>query len=196
MDDQCLTTAWPSRSEGPIDRVVPLPPGVDPLADPNGPWNWVQSGLPSSGENWPWAWTRGQTQQTIEGYFRDQELLADIELCWPELAWDFANHMLGRSSTDRSEPVQRVDLEATISEYRPPARSPFFGRAPRGLELDGGRGIRSGSHQAQRQRSQITMATCQREGEHGLGLGGRPSNSSSVSSKRPRLPWTSTKRSS
>ena len=128
MDDQCLTTAWPSRSEGPIDRVVPLPPGVDPLADPNGPWNWVQSGSPSSGENWPWAWTRGQTQQTIEGYFRDQELLADIELCWPELAWDFANHMLGRSSTVRSEPVQRVDLEATISEYRPPARSPFFGR--------------------------------------------------------------------
>ena len=129
MDDQHLTTAWPSRSEGPIDRVVPLPPGVDPLADPNGPWNSVQSGSPSNGENWPWDWTRGQIQRTVDGYFQDRELLADIELCWPELAWDFANYMLSRSSTDRSEAVQRADLEAAISKYRPltAATSPLIG---------------------------------------------------------------------
>ena len=129
MDDQHLTTAWSSRSEGTIDRVVPLPPGADPLADPNSPWNWVKSGSPSSGEDWPWNWTRDQIQRTVDGYFQDRELLADIESCWPELAWDFANHMLGQGSTVQLELVQRADLEAAISRHRPltAATSPFFG---------------------------------------------------------------------
>ena len=136
MDDQRLTTAWSSCSGGTIDRVVPLPPGVDPLADPHGPWNSVQFGSPSNGENWPWNWTRGKTEQIVEGYLQNRELLADIELCWPELAWDFANHMLGRSSTDRSEPVQRGDLEAAISNHSPltAATSPLTGAG-----LTGGR---------------------------------------------------------
>ena len=51
--------------------------------------------------DWPWDWTRDQFQRTIDGYLQDRELLADIELCWPELAWDFAHHMLGRDA-DRS----------------------------------------------------------------------------------------------
>ncbi len=45
-------------------------------------------------------------------------MLADIELCWPELAWDYAHHMVGRDPTVQSEAVQRADLEAAISQYR------------------------------------------------------------------------------
>ena len=129
MDDQHLTTAWLSRSDDALDRVVPLPPDVHPFANTNSRWTGVKSGSPRNGENWPWDWTRNQIQRTIDGYFSDRDLLADIELCWPELAWDFAHHMLGRGATVQSEAVQRADLEAAISNYRPltGATSPFIG---------------------------------------------------------------------
>ena len=129
MGDQHLTTAWLSRSDGTLDRVVPLPPDVHPFPNTNSRWTGTKSGSPRNGENWPWDWTRNQIQRTIDGYLQDRELLADIELCWPELAWDFAHHMLGRDATAQSEAVQRADLEEAISEYCPQAtaRSPFTG---------------------------------------------------------------------
>ena len=118
MGDQRLTTAWLSRSEDTLDRVVPLPPDVHPLANTNSPWTGAKTGSPSNGENWSWDWMRDQFQRTIDGYFRDRDLLADIDLCWPELAWDFAHHMLRLRATVQSKPVQRADLEAAISKYR------------------------------------------------------------------------------
>ena len=130
MGDQHLTTAWLPHSEDTVDRVVALPPDPHQLANTKSPWNWVKSGLPSNGEDWPWRRTRHDIQGAIDGYFRSRELLADIELCWPELAWDFAHHMLDRDATVQSEAVQRTDLEAAISNYRPltSATSPFIGR--------------------------------------------------------------------
>ncbi|MCY4370808.1 MAG: hypothetical protein OXF41_15655, partial [bacterium] len=118
MGDQHLTTAWLSHSEDTLDRVVPLPPDVHPFPNTNSLWTGTKSGSPRNGENWPWDWTRNQIQRTIDGYLQDRKLLADIDLCWPELAWDFAHHMLGRGSTVQSKAVQRADLEAAISKYR------------------------------------------------------------------------------
>ena len=118
LGDQHLTTAWLYRSQDTLDRVVPLPPDAHPLTNTNSPWTGFRGGSPSNGENWPWDWTRDQFQRTIDGYFQDRELLADVELCWPELAWDFAHHMLGRDPTVQSEAVRRADLEEAISKYR------------------------------------------------------------------------------
>lgn len=118
MDDQHLVTAWLLQSGATLDRVVPLSPDVHPLANSNSPWAGAKSGSPRNGENWPWDWTRDQFQRTIDGYFQGRELLVDIDLCWPELAWDFAHHMLGRGSRVQSRPVRRSDLEAEISKHR------------------------------------------------------------------------------
>ena len=118
MGDQQLTTAWRSGSQATGDRVIPLPPDAHPFSNANTSWTGFKWGPPSCGEDWPWDWTRDQFQRTIDGCLQDRELLVDIELCWPELAWDFAHRMLGRDPTVQSEPVQRADLEAKISEYR------------------------------------------------------------------------------
>ena len=118
MGDSELTTAWFFGSQGTGDRVIPLPPDVHLFSNANTSWTGFKWGLLSDGENWPWDWTRDQFQRTIDGYLQDRELLADIELCWPELAWDFAHQMSGRDPTVQSEAVQRVDLEAAISKYR------------------------------------------------------------------------------
>ena len=118
MGDQHLTTAWLSGPQGTGDRVIPLPPDVHLFSNTDTSWTGFKWGLLSDGESWPWDWTRDQFQRTIDGYLQDRELLADIELCWPELAWDFAHHMLGRDAAVQSEAVQRADLEAAISDYR------------------------------------------------------------------------------
>ena len=129
IGDHHLTTAWLPPSKDTSDRVVPLPPDPHQSANTRSPWNWVKSGSPSSGENWPWRWTRDDIQGAINGYFRHRGLITDIDLCWPEHAWDFAHHMLGRDPTVRPEAVQLRDLEAAISEYCPlaAATSPLTG---------------------------------------------------------------------
>ena len=118
MGDEQLTTAWRFESQGTGDRVIPLPPDVHLFSNAYTSWTGYKWGPPSCGEDWPWDWTRGQFQQTIDGYLQDRELLADIELCWPELAWDYAHRMLGRDPTLQSEAVQRAQLEDAISQYR------------------------------------------------------------------------------
>ena len=118
MGDQQLTTAWRSEPQGTGDRVIPLPPDVHLFSNTNSSWTGFKWGPPSCGEDWPWAWTRDQLQRTIDGYLQDRELLAGIELCWPELAWDFAHHMLGRDPTVQSEAVQLADLEEATSRHR------------------------------------------------------------------------------
>ena len=118
MGDQQLTTAWRSGSQATGDRVIPLPPDAHPFSTTNTSWTGSKWGPPSCGQDWPWDWTRDQFQRTIDGFLQDRELLVDVELCWPELAWDFAHRMLGRDPTVQSEAVQRADLEAKISEYR------------------------------------------------------------------------------
>ena len=118
MGDSSLTTAWFSGPRGSGDSVVPLPPDAHPFSNINTSWTGYKWGLLSDGENWPWVWTRDEFQRTIDGYLQDRELLADIELCWPELAWDFAHQMLGRDPAVQSEAVQRADLEAAISKHR------------------------------------------------------------------------------
>lgn len=77
----------------------------------------------TTGADWPWVWVRGEFQRTIEDYLRSRQLLADIELCWPELAWDFAHQMLGRNATTASEPVLRAELEAAVASHRSPRSS-------------------------------------------------------------------------
>ena len=119
MGDSELTTAWLFGSQGSGGDVIPLPPDVHPLSGVvNTSWTGSRWGLLGDGEDWPWVWTRGELQPTIDGYLQDRGLLADIELCWPELAWDFANQILGRYAAVQCEAVQRVDMEATISKYR------------------------------------------------------------------------------
>ena len=118
MGDSELATAWFFGSKGSGGGVIPLPPDAHPFSSINTSWTGSKWGLLSDGENWPWVWTRDEFQRTIDGYLQDRELLADIELCWPELAWDFAHQMSGRDPTVQSEAVQRVDLETAISKYR------------------------------------------------------------------------------
>lgn len=118
IEDKHLTTAWTSGNDDNSKPVVPLPPGLDPFGATNFQWaRWMQVVL-GSGETWPWDWARAHFEQTVDRHVESLELLADIDLCWPELAWDFANRMLGRYSATESAPVQRADLESTIAHYR------------------------------------------------------------------------------
>jgi len=76
------------------------------------------AGRPCSGEGWPWDWTRDHVQRQIDELLENRDLLAAIETCWPELAWDYAHRMLDRSPDVQSEPVLRTDLERVISNLR------------------------------------------------------------------------------
>ena len=118
MNEQRLTTAWWSGTDHNSEQVVQLPPRVHPFKATADSWNPIRFGRPSSGETWPWEWTRDKFQQSIDECLENGDLLADIQLCWPELAWCYAHRMLGQYPGSRSEPVPRADLEARISFYR------------------------------------------------------------------------------
>ena len=117
-DDDRLATAWHADSPESTDEVVPLPPTSSWFDDPSSPWDGIKVGRPGDGDDWPWEWTRDQVQRAIEHCFEDRRLLADIELCWPELAWDFAYEMVRRSTANQSGTVLRTDLEAAVARYR------------------------------------------------------------------------------
>ena len=117
-DDERLATAWHAESQGDAAHVVTLPANSDWFDDPNSPWVGIKIGRRRSGVGWHWAWTGEDVQRAIESCFEDRRLLADIELCWPELAWDFAYRMIRRISGTRSGTVMRTDLEATIAWHR------------------------------------------------------------------------------
>lgn len=122
MNSQHLTTAWRAARGDSSERVVQLPPGVHPFTRTDMSWNPIRSGTPRTGETWPWEWTRDEVQRSIDECLEDGELLADIELCWPELAWSYAHRMLGLYPGSRSESVPRSDLEGCIAKYRGLAR--------------------------------------------------------------------------
>ena len=143
MNDQHLTTAWRSGPDDTSEPVVQLGPDVHLFARTQLSWNPIKSGRPRSGETWPWEWTLDEVQERIDACFYDSELLAEIELCWPELAWAYAHQMLGLYLDSRSEPVPRSDLEARIARYRGlgSRRRGAHRRTFRRLEVDGRRGI-------------------------------------------------------
>ena len=118
MDDQFLTTAWRSGVDDESALVVQLPPDVHPFGAIDGSWHSIRSGAPRSGEAWPWEWTRDEFQRSVDRCLSEGELLAHIELCWPELAWSYAHRILDQYPGSTPEPLRRADLEARISEYR------------------------------------------------------------------------------
>ncbi|MCY4037163.1 MAG: hypothetical protein OXF64_06920, partial [bacterium] len=115
---QYLATAWNFARNVSAELVVPLPSEASPLRESNSRWDMKMWASIGDGETWPWDWAHRQFQDTIDRYFEGLELLADIELCWPELAWDYANRMLGRYPATESAPVQVPELESVIARYR------------------------------------------------------------------------------
>ncbi|MCY4110245.1 MAG: hypothetical protein OXG11_14625, partial [Chloroflexi bacterium] len=85
----------------------------------------TQRGL-TTGQDWPWVWVRDEFEGIIEDHLRSRRLLTDVELCWPELAWDFAHQMLSEHAATQSRPVSRAELEAVVSSHRPPRSSGTF----------------------------------------------------------------------
>ena len=118
INDHWLTTAWWSGTDDSSERVVQLPPDVHPFGTTDRSWNQISSCTTSSGETWPWEWARGKYEQHVERCLENGELLAHIELCWPELAWSYAHRILDRHADSTSEPVPRADLEAIIAWHR------------------------------------------------------------------------------
>jgi hypothetical protein len=118
MNGHHLVTAWHRSQRDASERVIPLPPHVHPLGPVDYAWTGSQAGRPRSGEMWPWDWTRDDVQTQIDKWLENRDLLAEIEMCWPELAWDYAHRMLKRSPEVQSKPVLRVDLEAAIAKVR------------------------------------------------------------------------------
>jgi hypothetical protein len=125
---QSLKTAWLVEAETDRDTVVHVPPddfeygkAVTPPRVPSPLPGITTRGL-SSGTDWPWVWARRELQDVIEDNLKNRKIFADIEMCWPELAWDFATQILDKSSMLDSEPIQRADLESVIAGHR--SRSP------------------------------------------------------------------------
>ena len=117
FDGQWLTTAWRWSADDSSEAVVQLPPDVDLFGITDRSWTQIRLCSASSGEMWPWEWSRGKFEEDIDRCLDNGELLAGIDLCWPELAWSYANQMLDRHADATSEPVQRADLEAIIARY-------------------------------------------------------------------------------
>lgn len=118
IEQLSLTTAWLTERDESGKRVVPLPLDLDPLGTPEGIWNGIHSGTPENGELWPWAWARWALQQSIDQLLTERELLASIELCHPELAWDYAHNVLNRGATTQSDPIRPADIEEAITRHR------------------------------------------------------------------------------
>jgi len=118
MNGHHLVTAWNLDRGEATEPVIPLPPHVHPLGPVDYAWTGSMAGRPCSGEGWPWDWTRDHVQRQIDELLENRDLLAAIETCWPELAWDYAHRMLDRSPDVQSEPVLRTDLERVISNLR------------------------------------------------------------------------------
>jgi hypothetical protein len=118
LEGTYLITAWRSVPIAVSDRVVPLPPHVHPLRSDDPAWTGQHAGRPASGENWPWVWTLDAVQREIDTWLKDRDLLESIEVCWPELAWDYAHHILGKSPDVQSTPILCSDLTAAIAEVR------------------------------------------------------------------------------
>lgn len=132
LTNSWLEAAWLLGTNATAEPVVLIPPDQmeygkalryertdSPLA------GITRRGL-TTNEDWPWVWGRDEFQGIIEDHLQNRRLLADIKLCWPELAWDFAHQMLGRDATTGSEPVLRSELEAVVASHRPPQSSGTF----------------------------------------------------------------------
>lgn len=118
MNGHHLVTAWHRGQGDASEPVVPLPPHVHPLGSKDDAWTGSMAGRPRSGEMWPWDWTRDHVQRQLDDFLENRDLLSEIEICWPELAWDYAHRMLKRSPQVQSKPVLRADLEAAIAAVR------------------------------------------------------------------------------
>ena len=131
-----LRTAWLLDADANQEAVVHIPADdfelgrAIPYARVRSPLARITTRGLSGHTDWPWVWARGEFQNVIEDYLENREIFADIEVCWPELAWDFANQILGKSATVDSGPVQRADLESVVAGYRSqfPAGEVAFGR--------------------------------------------------------------------
>jgi hypothetical protein len=118
MNGPYLVTAW-NRSQGnALGPAVPLPAHVHPLRTGDEAWTGSMAGRPSSTEMWPWDWTRDLFQRQVDDWLENRDLLAEIDICWPELAWDYAHRILKRSAVVQSKPVQRSEVEAAIAKVR------------------------------------------------------------------------------
>lgn len=121
---QYLKTAWLLDADATSEAVVQIPPDdfefgkAIAYTQVHSPLSGITTTGLSSGTDWPWVWVRGEFQDVIEDYLGNRRIFADIELCWPELAWDFANQILGKKSTLDSGPIRRADLESVIASYR------------------------------------------------------------------------------
>ena len=70
------------------------------------------------GEDWPWVWVRDEFRGVIEHFLANRTILADIEPCWPELAWDFAREIADEHAEVAPAPILRSDLESVIASHR------------------------------------------------------------------------------
>ena len=111
-------TAWHPIDRRSLDQAVPLADGIHQLADIRHSWCRYRRGIPRSGETWPWEWALHRIRDELERCLQSGELLADIEMCWPELAWSYAHRMLDQYPGFGRMPPQRSDLEAILARYR------------------------------------------------------------------------------
>jgi len=118
MEGSHLVTAWSRNPHDVPNAVVPLPPLVHPLGQPNPAWTGEKAGTPNGDVLWPWDWTFDGVQHQVERWIANRDLLAEIEVCWPELAWDYAHQILKRSPEVQSKPILRDELEAAVTGIR------------------------------------------------------------------------------
>lgn len=140
-DTPHITTAW---RIAPPDRtfVVPLSDHIHPLGPHDSAWTGAKAGSLVDGPLWVWNWTRDEHQRNIDQLLEGRDLIANVTVCWPELAWDYAHRMLDRSPNVQSAPLPTDALEERVAEITaitPNGREVQVGDCRYGWRLSQGR---------------------------------------------------------
>ena len=117
VQGQRLISAWQPRHDLNEPEVVELPPDTSPLRSGGG-WRAIQDGVLTDEALGPWDRTRSLVQRDLDRILKERAFLRDIEPCWPELAWEYANRIVDRNDRLGADPVTRSALEEQIARAR------------------------------------------------------------------------------
>lgn len=118
LEGQRLLTAWRRHGlGGPSGDVVELPEGTA-LFVGGDEWAEEHVGWPQDGESWPWEWTRGAVQREIDRRLSSRDFLAEADVVWAELAWDFAHSVVGSHAQLQSAPIPAAQVSDVVADLR------------------------------------------------------------------------------
>lgn len=117
VSDRSVTTAWKRRAAGAEPVTTQLDAHVNPFTTTLD-WDRLQVGPATDLVLLPWGRARAVFRSGVESLLQSRALLRDVQVCWPELCWEYANYLVGRRGQVDSTTVPVDELQRRVHDVR------------------------------------------------------------------------------